>query len=162
MNSRQPRKRPMRWVLVVTSLAVLSAVAVLLRLRAQADDPAAARHAIQEVLDAQAAAWNQGDLEAFMTGYWQSPDLSFFSGKDKTPGWDATLKRYQTRYQAQGREMGHLTFSEIEIDVLAPESAFVRGRWQLKTSKETPGGLFTLLFKRLPQGWRIVHDHTSS
>jgi ketosteroid isomerase-like protein len=162
MTSRQSHNRPVRWVLVVTSLAVLLAVAVLLRVRAQADDPAAAKRLIQEILDAQAAAWNRGDLETFMIGYWHSPDLSFFSGKDKTHGWDATLRRYQTRYQAEGREMGQLTFSEIEIEVVAPDSAFVRGRWQLRTSKETPGGLFTLLFKKLSPGWRIVHDHTSS
>jgi ketosteroid isomerase-like protein len=58
--------------------------------------------------------------------------------------------------------MGKLTFSELQIEMLGPDSAYVRGRWQLVTSKDKPGGLFTLIFKRLPEGWRIVHDHTSS
>jgi ketosteroid isomerase-like protein len=156
------RNLRLRLVLILVGLAVLLGVAVLLRQRAVSDDPSAAQRAIQDVLDAQVAAWNKGDLEAFMTGYWQSPELSFFSGKDKTPGWEATLKRYQTRYQAEGSEMGTLTFRELEIERLGPDSAFVRGRWQLQTSKDNPGGLFTLIFKRLPQGWRIVHDHTSS
>jgi beta-aspartyl-peptidase (threonine type) len=118
--------------------------------------------AIQKVLDEQVVAWNKGDLKSFMAGYWNSPDLSFSSGKDKTRGWQATYERYQKRYQSEGREMGKLTFSELEIDMLGPNSAYVRGRWQLVTRREKPGGLFTLIFKRLPEGWRIVHDHTSS
>jgi ketosteroid isomerase-like protein len=117
--------------------------------------------AIRGVLDEQVVAWNKGDLEGFMHGYWQAPDLSFFSGKDKTRGWQATLDRYQKKYRADGKEMGKLTFSDLDIDVLGPDSAFVRGHWHLKMSKEEPGGLFTLIFKRFPDGWRIVHDHTS-
>ncbi len=124
-----------------------------------ADDSAA--EAIRKVLDDQVAAWNKGDLKGFMAGYWRSPDLSFFSGKDKTRGWQATLERYQKRYQAEGKEMGKLTFREIEIEPLGPDGAWVRGRWQLQLSKETVGGLFTLIFKKFPDGWRIVHDHTS-
>jgi beta-aspartyl-peptidase (threonine type) len=117
---------------------------------------------ITAVLEAQTAAWNKGDLKGFMAGYWNSPDLTFFSGKDKTRGWQATLERYQKRYQAEGKEMGKLTFSELEIDVLGPDSAVARGRWKVVTSKETLGGLFTLIFKKTPDGWRIVHDHTSA
>jgi beta-aspartyl-peptidase (threonine type) len=122
----------------------------------------AAEAAIRQVLDAQVAAWNKGDLEAFLAGYWNSPELSFFSAGDKTRGWQATLERYRKRYQSGGAEMGRLTFRELEVEVLGPDSAFVRGRWQLERKKDKPGGLFTLLFKRMPEGWRIVHDHTSS
>jgi beta-aspartyl-peptidase (threonine type) len=123
---------------------------------------AEAKKAIRKVLDTQAAAWNKGDLEAFMTGYWKSPDLMFFSGKDKTRGWDATLKRYQKKYQSEGRKMGKLTFSELDIEVLGPASAWVRGRWKVVLDEETPSGLFTLILKKKRKGWRIVHDHTSS
>jgi beta-aspartyl-peptidase (threonine type) len=121
-----------------------------------------AEQAIRQVLDAQVAAWNQGDLQGFMAGYWSSPELSFFSGSQRTRGWQATLDRYVDRYQSKGQEMGQLTFRELDIELLGPDSALVRGRWQLKRSKDSPGGLFTLIFKRLPEGWRIVHDHTSS
>ena len=117
---------------------------------------------IRAVLDDQVAAWNRGDLEAFMAGYWASPELSFFSAAERTQGWEATLQRYRKRYRSEGREMGRLTFSEPQIDVLGPDSALVRGRWQLVRSKDRPGGLFTLIFRRFPEGWRIVHDHTSS
>jgi beta-aspartyl-peptidase (threonine type) len=130
--------------------------------KAAGDESAAAKKAVQQVLDAQAAAWNKGDLEEFMKGYWKSPDLMFFSGKDKTRGWQATIDRYRKRYQAEGRKMGKLTFSEVEIEVLSPASAWVRGRWQVVRDKETLTGLFTLIFKKTPEGWRIVHDHTSA
>lgn len=117
--------------------------------------------AIQSVLDAQASAWNKGDLEAFMDGYWRSPKLSFASGATMTRGWEATLERYKKRYKSEGREMGKLTFSELEVELLAPDNALVRGRWQLVRSKDKPGGVFTLIFRKLPEGWRIIHDHTS-
>jgi beta-aspartyl-peptidase (threonine type) len=120
-----------------------------------------AEAAIRRVLDAQVEAWNKGDLEAFMTGYWKSPELTFFSGAEPQRGWQATIERYRKRYQSEGQEMGKLTFSELDIQVLGPDSALVRGRWQLVRSKDKPGGLFTLIFKRFPEGWRIVHDHTS-
>jgi beta-aspartyl-peptidase (threonine type) len=121
-----------------------------------------AKEAIRQVLDRQAAAWNKGDLEGFMAGYWKSPELTFFSGKSPERGWQATLDRYRKRYQGEGREMGKLTFGDIRIDLLGADAALVRGRWQLARTKDNPGGLFTLIFRKLPEGWRIVHDHTSS
>jgi beta-aspartyl-peptidase (threonine type) len=117
--------------------------------------------AVRRVLSDQVAAWNKGDLQGFMAGYWISPDLSFFSGKERTRGWQATLERYVKKYRSEGKEMGKLTFSELTVDVHSPEAALVRGRWELEMSKDKPGGLFTLIFKRFPDGWRIVHDHTS-
>jgi ketosteroid isomerase-like protein len=129
---------------------------------AAAPGTAAPAMAVRRVLDEQVTAWNKGDLEGFMRGYWQSPDLSFYSGSNKTRGWKGTLERYRKRYQSEGQEMGRLSFSEIEVTVIGTDHALVRGRWQLLRKKDKPGGLFTLLFKRLPEGWRIVHDHTSS
>ena len=116
---------------------------------------------IQQVLQQQQAAWNRHDLEAFMSGYWNSPELTFFGAK-KTPGWQATLERYRKTYQSEGREMGTLEFSDLKIETLAPGAAFVRGSWKLTMPDgKTPHGLFTLVFRRFPEGWKIVHDHTS-
>ena len=122
-----------------------------------------ARRAIQQVLDQQTEAWNRHDLNGFMAGYWNSPELTFFSGATQTSGWQATLERYQKTYQSEGREMGRLAFSALRIEPVGSEAAFVRGAWQLTMSdRKTPHGLFTLVFRRFPEGWKIVHDHTSA
>lgn len=118
---------------------------------------------IKHLLVSQVEAWNHGDLEGFMQGYWHSPELTFFSGATVTKGWEPTLQRYRQRYQAEGKEMGKLEFQDLNIDLLSRRSAVVTGRWQLTMSDgKQPHGLFTLIFKRMPNGWRIVHDHTSA
>ena len=117
--------------------------------------------AVQKLLDDQVVAWNKGDLEGFMAGYWNSPDLSFYSGRDKRKGWKETHDRYHERYKKAGREMGKLTFSELVFDQVAAGTVMVRGRWKLVLSKESPDGLFTLIVQKKPEGWRITHDHTS-
>jgi beta-aspartyl-peptidase (threonine type) len=126
-----------------------------------ASQPTEVEKAIRAVLDAQVVAWNGGDIEGFMEGYWRSPKLTFSSGSDITRGWDATLQRYKKKYQSEGAEMGKLTFRDLEIEPLGPEAALVRGRWQLVRTKDKPGGVFSLILRKLPEGWRIVHDHTS-
>jgi beta-aspartyl-peptidase (threonine type) len=118
---------------------------------------------IRAVLDAQVAAWNEGKLEEFMTGYWRSPDLTFFSGGRRLSGWDATIERYRKTYQAEGKEMGRLVFSELDISQLGTRAAVVRGRWELTMSDgKKLGGLYTLVFRRFNRNWKIIHDHTSS
>jgi beta-aspartyl-peptidase (threonine type) len=122
---------------------------------------AAQESPVKQVLLQQQAAWNRHDLEAFMAGYWNSPELTFFGAK-KTSGWQATLDRYRTAYQGEGHEMGKLEFSNLKIEALAPDAAFVRGSWKLTLSDgKTPHGLFTLIFRQFPEGWKIVHDHSS-
>jgi ketosteroid isomerase-like protein len=118
---------------------------------------------MKQLLLTQVDAWNHGDLDGFMQGYWHSPDLTFFSGATVTHGWEPTLLRYRQRYKSEGKEMGKLEFQDLTIDLLSPNSGVVRGKWQLTMSDgKQPHGLFTLILKRMPEGWRIVHDHTSS
>lgn len=118
--------------------------------------------AIRKVMQSQVDAWNRHDLEGFMTGYWNSPSPTFFSGASETHGWQETLERYRKRYQAPGTEMGKLEFSDLQVDMLGPSSAFVRGKFQLTLSNgKQPHGLFTLVFRQFPEGWRIIHDHSS-
>jgi ketosteroid isomerase-like protein len=118
---------------------------------------------IKHVLLSQIEAWNHGNLENFMKGYWQSPELTFFSGGSVTKGWEPTLLRYRQRYQSEGKEMGKLEFQDLNIDLLSRRSAVVTGKFQLTMSDgKQPHGLFTLIFKRMQNGWRIVHDHTSA
>jgi ketosteroid isomerase-like protein len=117
---------------------------------------------IRDLLSRQVDAWNRGDLEGFMAGYWKSPELSFYSGTSVTHGWEPTLKRYREKYQGQGKEMGKLDFFDLRVELLAPDAAFVRGHWQLQMkSGQQPSGIFTLILRKFRDGWRIIHDHTS-
>jgi uncharacterized protein (TIGR02246 family) len=117
--------------------------------------------AIRAVLDAQAAAWNRGDIEGYMDGYARSEDIVFVSGDDVTRGWQTVLDRYKKNYDTR-EKMGTLEFSDLEIKVVSKNMALAHGRWQLTRAKDVPHGRFTLIFRRMGKNWRIVHDHTSS
>ena len=114
---------------------------------------------IRKVMDDQAAAWNRGDLEAFMQGYWNSEKLVFV-GSEVTRGWQPTLDRYKGTYGTR-EKMGTLTFSDLEITVLSKDAAVVLGSWSLARATDNPHGKFTLVFRKFKEGWRIVMDHTS-
>lgn len=116
---------------------------------------------VRAVLDEQVAAWNRGDVEAFMDGYARSAETTFVSGATVVRGWQTVLERYRKNYGSR-EKMGTLAFSELEIQLLAPESALVLGRWQLTRADDSPHGRFTLVLRRTAPGWRIVHDHTSA
>jgi ketosteroid isomerase-like protein len=121
-----------------------------------------AKSAVTLVLQEQTNAWNRHDLEGFMAGYWNSPELTFFSGAHESKGWQAALDRYKKSYQGAGHEMGKLEFSNLRIETLGPQAAFVRGEFHLTMSDgKTPHGLFTLIFRKFPDGWKIVHDHSA-
>jgi ketosteroid isomerase-like protein len=115
---------------------------------------------IRKVMDEQVAAWNSGDIDGFMKGYWNSPDLVFVSGENLTKGWQPTLDRYKKNYDSRSK-MGILAFSDLEIEPLSKDSAKVIGKWALKREKDEPKGRFTLIFRKFKDGWRIIHDHTS-
>jgi uncharacterized protein (TIGR02246 family) len=118
---------------------------------------------VRVVWTAQVDAWNRGDLDGFMTGYWDSPDLVFFSNRAATRGWQQTLNRYRATYKSEGKQMGTLDFPQLEFKVLGPEAVLARGQWRLKMpdGKESTG-MTSVLFQKRPEGWRIVHDHSSS
>ena len=116
---------------------------------------------IRSVLRAQQDAWNRGDIDGFMNGYARSASTVFVSEDTIRRGWETVRDRYRKKYSDRAK-MGTLTFSDLEITLLSPDAAIVLGRWSLKRANDQPHGRFTLIFKRLPEGWRIVHDHTSS
>ncbi|MGB8990402.1 MAG: nuclear transport factor 2 family protein [Candidatus Sulfotelmatobacter sp.] len=140
-------------------------VALGAEVRAQVTPSAndSAKVEVERVLRTQQEAWNRHDLEGFMAGYWNSPELTFFSGAKEHHGWQATMDRYRATYASPGHEMGKLEFSSLRIEMLGADAAFVRGAWQLTMSDgRTPHGLFTLVFRKFADGWKIVHDHTSA
>ena len=119
------------------------------------------RQAITKVLNEQQVAWNRGDVEAFLQGYWRSPELTFSGSGGIARGWDAVLVRYKKNYPDRAA-MGKLDFSQLEFRFLGPDSALVLGHWHLARDKGDIGGVFTLVWQRFPEGWRIIHDHTSA
>ena len=128
-----------------------------------APDPAAARQAIGQVLATQAAAWNRGDLPAFMAGYWHSDSLVFIGKRGATYGWQPTLDNYLKSYGGTSNQMGQLDFSELRITPLPGEVAQVVGHWHLAypAAKGDLQGQFLLIFRRLDGRWVIVADHSS-
>ena len=126
---------------------------------------------IENILHAQEAAWNRGDIDGFMNGYWRSDKTVFVSGDEVTRGWQKVLDRYKAKYSDRAK-MGALTFSDLEITPISNDSAVALGSWKLKRANDPPSqssgvasephGRFTLIFRKFPDGWKIIHDHTSA
>ena len=116
---------------------------------------------IRSLLRAQEAAWNRGDIDGFMAGYAHSRSTIFVSQGEVRTGWEAVRTRYRKKYSDRAK-MGTLTFSDLEITPLSKDAAVAIGRWELKRAEDRPHGRFTLILRRLPEGWRIVLDHTSA
>lgn len=148
-----------------TKLQVLLMAAFFLAIFALAvfsstDKNDGARVAIQKVLEQQQIAWNRGDVKEFLQGYWHSPELTFSGSGGITRGWDEVLARYRKNY-SNAAAMGKLDFSDLEFQFLGDDAALVLGKWHLAREKDELGGVFTLVWRKFPDGWRIIHDHTS-
>ncbi len=115
---------------------------------------------INELMKKQEIAWNKADIEGFMQYYWKSDSLRFIGKSGITYGWQKTLDNYKKNYPGS-EAMGVLTFENITIEQLSPESIFVIGKWSLKRKQGDVGGHYSLLWKKLKGKWVIVVDHTS-
>jgi ketosteroid isomerase-like protein len=116
---------------------------------------------IRKVLVDQVKAWNDGSVEGYMKGYWNSDSTAFVSGGSVTRGYHDVLARYKKAYDTR-EKMGVLEFSELAIRPIRTDLAIATGAWKLTRSSDNPGGRFTLIIEKKPEGWRIVYDHTSS
>lgn len=123
--------------------------------------PTDAAAAVTAVLEEQAMAWNEGDLDTFVSHYLDSPRTRFVSGNTALYGVADLLERYRRNYPDRAA-MGRLSFRDLDVRVLSPDFAFVFGRFHLERESDEPTGLFTLLFENTSGGWKISHDHTSS
>lgn len=118
--------------------------------------------AIRATLEGQVAAWNAGDMDGFLAVYWQDPGLTFYSGGTVTQGFTPFAERFKARYGQARDTMGKLEFRHLEVLPGAATAAFARGEWHLeRPGQAAQGGLFTLILSKQPNGWKIVHDHTS-
>jgi ketosteroid isomerase-like protein len=151
-----PRSMHAASLLILTILVSLGAIA-----RVDAMPAASAESQIRDLLEAQTKAWNQGDVEGFMRGYWKSEETEFVGASGITRGWQAVLDRYQRNYPDR-KAMGRLAFSNLEVHVVCAETAFAIGQFQLERDNDRPAGVFTLNFQKFPEGWRIVADHTTA
>ena len=139
----------------------MSVLLLSISIAAQSEDQKSRiKRDIISVMDAQTEAWNRGDIDGFMTGYWRSDKLLFVSGDEITRGWQTTLDRYKRNYNSR-EKMGVLRFSDLEIDVISKDTAIVLGSWALTRGGDNPKGKFTLVFRKLNGRWLIVRDHTS-
>ena len=123
---------------------------------------AADRQAVEAVLEQQRQAWNRGDLPGYMAGYARTGDLVFTSGGKIRRGWEQTLAAYQKRYGSDRSGMGQLAFEVLGVQGAGADAAVMLGRWRLTATPQAGSGVFSVVFERRPEGWRIVHDHTSS
>ncbi|MCK4762521.1 MAG: DUF3225 domain-containing protein [Candidatus Aminicenantes bacterium] len=115
---------------------------------------------IESFMKKQVDAWNKGDLEGFMECYWKSEKMTFQSGSGKRlHGWKQLLNMYKTNYSGENR--GTLDFVDLEINVVTADVVYVLGRWKVTLKDSVKQGLFTLLWQKLPEGWRIINDHSS-
>ncbi|WP_330149248.1 nuclear transport factor 2 family protein [Shewanella xiamenensis] len=115
---------------------------------------------ITQMLKGQEDAWNRGDLDAYMQGYWQSEQLRFVSNGKFRYGWEETLAAYKKNYPDK-EALGKLKFTIKEIKMLSNYAAMVVGRWDLKRQKDSPTGVFTLLVEKIDDRWVITMDHSS-
>ncbi len=142
-------------------LGFLASVVETPKLSAASEEHASDRVAITKILDVQQNNWNQGSVDAFLEGYWHSPDLTFSGSGGIARGWDGVLARYKKNYPDRSA-MGQLDFSGLEFHFLGKDAALVLGHWHLARAQGDIGGVFSLVWQRFPEGWRIIHDHTST
>ena len=148
------------WVLLVLVLA-FGAGSLLAARRASLGAQAGPAAAVRAILDAQQSAWNEGKVDVFLEGYWKSDGLTFSGSQGIARGFAAVQERYHRSYPDR-QAMGKLDFTGLEVRLLNPDAALVLGHWHLTREKGDIGGVFSLVFQRFPEGWRIIHDHTSA
>jgi beta-aspartyl-peptidase (threonine type) len=155
-------ERKTRWLLLGGAIGIVLGAYLATRANAIAQGKSeAGRVEIERVLSDQETAWNRGEVDAFLAGYWHSPKLSFSGNSGVTRGWEGVLARYRKNYPDRAA-MGQLNFSDLEFRFLGPDAALVLGKWHLQREKDELGGVFTLVWQRFPDGWKIIHDHTSA
>lgn len=137
-------------------LCFLPALFLFLHTWAQPPD----EQVIRKVLNDQIIAWNNGNIEEFMKGYWNNDSLMFIGKSGVTYGYQNTLMNYKKNY-SNADAMGTLSFDLVKVQRLSPEYYFIVGKWHLKRKIGDVGGHYNLLFRKINGSWLIVADHSS-
>ncbi len=119
-----------------------------------------AEEEIKDAMREQQEAWNQGDIEAFMSYYLESEDINFVTSKGLVKGHSTLLSRYQRSYPDR-ESMGDLEFDFLDFKSIDANYAMLVGKWTLYREHDAPGGYFSFLWQKTSEGWKIIHDHTS-
>lgn len=146
-------------VLMTLILTIVLSIALSAVTRAEDFEKSADAKTIRAIMDRQVAAWNKGDFEGFMAGFWNSDKLTFQSGNTRRYGWENLLNMYKTNYA--GKKRGTLVFTDLIFRKLTSNHVLVLGRWRVTTQKEKKEGLFTLMVQRFGSDWKVIHDHSS-
>jgi beta-aspartyl-peptidase (threonine type) len=139
--------------------SILSLFFVFIAAALVAGDFAQDAKKIRTIMDEQVKAWNDHNIDGFMAGYQKSESFTFQSGNKRLTGWETLRAMYKKNYA--GEKMGTLTFTDIEMKPLAKDFVLVMGRWRVDAKGEVKEGLFSLVFQRFDNGWKIIHDHSS-
>ena len=115
---------------------------------------------ILKVMTDQQTAWDNGNIDGYMQGYWKNDSLLFIGSKGPTYGWQKTLDNYKKSYPNK-EKMGILEFSDIQVKILGKKHAYVFGKWKLVRTNDSPNGIYTLIFEKFKDGWKIISDHTN-
>jgi ketosteroid isomerase-like protein len=150
-----------RTALFAAAAVVIICLAIVSRSAIASPADSSDESQIRAVLEMQTAAWNRGDIDAFMTGYWKSEQTEFIGASGIVLGWQAVLDRYHRSYPDRAI-MGTLSFSDLEVHLTCADAAYVVGKFHLVREADHPSGVFSLDFKKFPEGWRIVLDHTTA
>jgi len=150
-----------RIALLAVILGVLICAAVLSRPSTASSADPSDESQIRAVLDMQTTAWNRGDIDTFMTGYWNSEQTEFIGANGIAHGWQAVLDRYHHSYPDR-KAMGTLAFSDLEVHLTCADAAYAVGIFHLIREADQPSGVFSLDLRKFPEGWRIVLDHTTA
>ena len=135
-------------LLALVSLGVSRRGDIAAASAAAQDSPA--ESSIRAVLETQVAAWNRGDINTFMNGYWNSPNTEFVGAAGVARGWQSVLDRYRRNYPDH-QAMGQLSFSQLEIHVECRDAAYVIGEFHLERANDKPEGVFSLNFRKFPE-----------
>ena len=148
-------------IVVLTALAIAICLTAISRTSVASPANPSDQAEIRAVLDMQTAAWNRGDIDTFMTSYWNSEQTEFLGASGIAHGWQAVLDRYHRAYPDR-KSMGTVSLSDLEVHLTCADAAYVVGKFHLVREADQPSGVFSLDFRKFPEGWRIVLDHTTA